>query len=578
MIRAATALLVAALSLAAFPCGASAGEWKEGTPSSPFRLADAGGLLVTSGADPSLTMPYLAATVFDGKVLEFEPRSVRQAKDGSFLIACGKHGYVLRVLKNGSHRIYSAAQIPGLERPFDAFPLDDGGMLIVDRGAAAGEGRVIRVDASNREVWRYGGASGLGAGQIWDPFTAEPLVGGTHTLIADSLGFRVIEIDNQTGAIVWSYGTYKVEGPGPGLLRRPHSAQRLSNGNTLICDAEGNRILEVTPSGQTAWSYGTGTGGQGPGQVLAPNSALRTANGDTIISDSDNNRVLVVDGAGRVTQQYGVPGLTPSGGALSNPRAALRLANGSTVIADLGNMRLASYGYRLGSEYVAKSQLIDPAPGTFKLFKRISVAGNVPAGASVVTEYTTDGSTWKAVPAGGALPAGTTGSSIRYRLRFKTANASVAPSVRDIAITWEVTTPVATRKSDTTTTATTTGTSSQSSAARSTGGWGSGTGIGGAVAPRSGSPLYLGTADSAGGAPGGTLTQTRMSGWVMSETEEDVRWAGSAASGKGPGESGKLQGSAAPAAVFLAGAYLTGIAWSPGSRVIMRLVAAVLSH
>ncbi len=244
-------------------------------------------------------MPLEAVTAFDGRALEFEPRSIRRdSRDGSYLVACGKHGYVLRILPNGAYRLYTAANIPGLERPFDAYPLPDGGMMIVDRGAAAGEGRVIRIDANNHEVWRFGGTSGLGAGQIWDPFSAEPLPGG-HTLISDSLGFRVIEIVDATGEIVWSYGSFNVSGPGPGLLNRPHSAQRLANGNTLICDAEGNRVIEVNRSGGTVWSFGTGASGPGPNQVFNPNSAVRIEQtGETIISDSDNNRVIVVDRAG----------------------------------------------------------------------------------------------------------------------------------------------------------------------------------------------------------------------------------------------------------------------------------------
>ena len=221
-----------------------------------------------------------------------------------------------------------------------------------------------------------------------DPFTAEPLPGG-RTLISDSLGFRVIEIVDATGEIVWSYGTFNVSGPGPGLLNRPHSAQRLANGNTLICDSEGNRVIEVNRGGTTVWSFGTGVRGSGPNQVFNPNSAVRVEqSGDTIISDSDNNRVIVVDRAGSIVREYGASA-SPGGRALSNPRASLVLNDGSTLIADLGNMRLTRYGYPVAREYVATSGLIDPSVGAFKAFKRITVNGSAPPRTSFRAEYTT---------------------------------------------------------------------------------------------------------------------------------------------------------------------------------------------
>ena len=429
MRRLATCVLLLLLAAFSAPALARAAEIREGVPGSPFRLADTGGLLVNNPSGDQSLVPPFDATTINGTSWEFEPRSVRQdSRDGSFLVACGKHGYVQRVMADGKKgALYTAAQIPGLERPFDAFPMPDGGMMIVDRGAAAGEGRVIRVDASNREVWRFGGTTGLGAGQVWDPFTAEPL-GNGHTLIADSLGFRIIEVDDATGAIVWSYGTFNVSGPGPGLLIRPHSAQRLPNGNTLICDADGHTVLEVTPAGQKVWSYGTGAPGSGPNQLFNPNSARRTADGkETIISDSDNNRVLVVDSGGNVLHEYA--------GAVSNPRAALRLADGTTMVADLGNMSLQRYGFRVGSEYVATSALHQSCRGKAEVVHQAGCERVAAAGTLLKTEYTTDNKSWKVVPPDGVLPATATGDTIRYRLHLITDDWKLAPTVNDVTIT-----------------------------------------------------------------------------------------------------------------------------------------------
>jgi hypothetical protein len=63
---------------------------------------------------------------------------------------------------------------------------------------------------------------------------------------------RVIEFDPQTMEIVWQYhGT--PERPLESLIRA--SQQRLPNGNTLITESSGGRILEVTPAGEIVWQY-----------------------------------------------------------------------------------------------------------------------------------------------------------------------------------------------------------------------------------------------------------------------------------------------------------------------------------
>jgi len=63
---------------------------------------------------------------------------------------------------------------------------------------------------------------------------------------------RVLEIDIKTNEIVWSY-------QGDGLLDffSPiiSGAQRLSNGNTLICEGNTGRLFEVTHSGDIVWEF-----------------------------------------------------------------------------------------------------------------------------------------------------------------------------------------------------------------------------------------------------------------------------------------------------------------------------------
>jgi hypothetical protein len=63
---------------------------------------------------------------------------------------------------------------------------------------------------------------------------------------------RVIEIDPPTGAIDWEY---KDNPPERFFSYGKGSAQRLPNGNTLICDGDNGRAIEVTRDGRIVWEW-----------------------------------------------------------------------------------------------------------------------------------------------------------------------------------------------------------------------------------------------------------------------------------------------------------------------------------
>ena len=80
-----------------------------------------------------------------------------------------------------------------------------------------------------------------------------------NMLLFDNLGHfgpegisRVIEFDPKTFEIVWSYSG----GEDRPLHSNLRSAQeRLANGNTLITESDGGRLLEVAPDGEIVWEY-----------------------------------------------------------------------------------------------------------------------------------------------------------------------------------------------------------------------------------------------------------------------------------------------------------------------------------
>ena len=105
--------------------------------------------------------------------------------------------------------------------------------------------------ADQRFLWATRGA--------WVGQHDPDLLPNGHILMFDNFGdygpggtSRVIEFDPKTQAITWQYA---------GDAKRPlasgvRSAQeRLANGNTLITESEGGRLLEVTPAGEIVWEY-----------------------------------------------------------------------------------------------------------------------------------------------------------------------------------------------------------------------------------------------------------------------------------------------------------------------------------
>ncbi len=75
---------------------------------------------------------------------------------------------------------------------------------------------------------------------------------GTHRRDHPATFSRVIEVDPRTSEIVWQFTD-------PSLFEffSPYisGAQRLANGNTLICEGIHGRIFEVTGAGEVVWEY-----------------------------------------------------------------------------------------------------------------------------------------------------------------------------------------------------------------------------------------------------------------------------------------------------------------------------------
>ncbi|WP_030251970.1 arylsulfotransferase family protein [Streptomyces violens] len=146
------------------------------------------------------------------------------------------------------HPDYSREHYPLINA---VLPLADGNILASLRSASA----VIVISRATGEIlWR------TEPGVVSQQHNPTELPNG-NILIFDNGVFRphwdvpfsrVIEVERSSGKIAWEY-----HDPAREAFFAPFmgSAQRLPNGNTLICDSPAGRIFEVTADGYLCWEY-----------------------------------------------------------------------------------------------------------------------------------------------------------------------------------------------------------------------------------------------------------------------------------------------------------------------------------
>jgi hypothetical protein len=102
---------------------------------------------------------------------------------------------------------------------------------------------------THRILWAWG------EGELEWPHHPTMLENG-HILVFDNgvkRGFsRVLELDPVAGDIVWQY---TADPPEDFHSYYRGSAQRLPNGNTLICESDKGRVFEVTEQGEVVWTW-----------------------------------------------------------------------------------------------------------------------------------------------------------------------------------------------------------------------------------------------------------------------------------------------------------------------------------
>ena len=133
---------------------------------------------------------------------------------------------------------------------------------------------VMTVDrATGKVIWRWG------PGELSHQHDPTVLENGNYLIydngehrLRGSCYSRAVEMNPRTNQIEWEYrGSPPLSFFSTGIS----SAQRLANGNTLITESSGGRILEVTPDGETVWEFINPARGQKAGRSPARLPSVR---------------------------------------------------------------------------------------------------------------------------------------------------------------------------------------------------------------------------------------------------------------------------------------------------------------
>jgi acetyl esterase/lipase len=173
----------------------------------------------------------------------------------------------------------------GLEHPIAAQRLANGNTLISD----ARLGKVIEVSPDKKVVWKYESADLANMRSR----NAHRTDAGT-TLVAVEAEGKLIEVD-QAGKIVWEW-----QAPN-GKNRRLYMGRRLANGNTMMSLSAPGEVVEVDKAGKIVRSIGGAASdikmGWASGFTTLPD-------GNVLINDYTGRRVIEVDAKGKVVNEW----------------------------------------------------------------------------------------------------------------------------------------------------------------------------------------------------------------------------------------------------------------------------------
>jgi outer membrane protein assembly factor BamB len=122
-------------------------------------------------------------------------------------------------------------------------------------------------------------------------------------LVADSENDRIVEVDVDTGEVVWTFEGDRRH------LKWPRDADRLPNGNTLVTDSQNSRVVEIDREGDVVWEYVVRDDGKygipyEADRISLPEEPASNVSGRELASEEREGGVSVVDRARAFARIY----------------------------------------------------------------------------------------------------------------------------------------------------------------------------------------------------------------------------------------------------------------------------------
>ena len=248
------------------------------------------GLLLLCGAIARAETHIIVADHENGKVIKIK-------EDGTLLWeARNDNGHDVQLLPNGDLLIVRGPTVqeidkdkkvvheigkPIIQGAESAQRLPNGHTVVADNGTH----RVVELDENDKVVWSFDVPN--------DNKRPTPTMRQVRrldngdTLICASTEDKVMEVSPDK-KVVWSYD-----------LPFPYLATRLENGHTIISSGDGYGskqgffVIEVDKDGKTVWKYG-GADAPADQKLNWPSGFVRLPNGDTLISEAHGRQIREV--------------------------------------------------------------------------------------------------------------------------------------------------------------------------------------------------------------------------------------------------------------------------------------------
>ncbi|WP_425615724.1 PQQ-binding-like beta-propeller repeat protein [Anatilimnocola sp. NA78] len=161
-----------------------------------------------------------------------------------------------------------------------------------------GQSTIVELDADKKERWRH---------RLSNPWACQGLPNGNRLIAAFAQNQNIIVEFSEDGKEIWRKEK---------LPSIPYSVQRLENGNTLVCCADVQQVLEISPDGS---SKSTQVAGR-------PMYAQRLENGNTLIALQQGGRVIEQDAKNAIVWEAR---------GMNGPCFCQRLDTGNTLIVQM---------------------------------------------------------------------------------------------------------------------------------------------------------------------------------------------------------------------------------------------------